>query len=449
MHFYINTLPPTAPILIPPPISIPLLQVSQDLVLPPLLTYSDDVLYNWAYLVPPTHLSQASSSNPASDPLFGPLPPIPTINNLKCLTLFTSTNDEAEFYLTSARIELAGVRALALMRATMDEAFVGDDLALRRIALYLRQMAIVLAEMTRILLKVREGCDPEYFYREIRPWFKGQDSMPGARTWVFEGIEDVEGLKAPTELSGPSAGQSALIHAIDIFLGVDHFAHHLRKENRSGVATPADSPSTPEHSPTPISPSSPAPSSPPSHASFLARMQLYMPRHHRAFLRHLAANPRPLRALVEQATEPVDGSETSRNADLLEGYNEAVRALKSFRDAHLRIVALYIVGPSRRVEAGMRAATSPAMSPSASSSTSSSSSADSLFHTSSSISSSISSSTSYSQSSVSVSSVSSAPALVPNEKDVLEKGTGGTLLMPFLKSVRDRTAEAEFVDRTR
>ena len=67
-------------------------------------------------------------------------------------------------------------------------------------------------------------------------------------------------------------------------------------------------------------------------------MQSYMPRHHRAFLRHLQANPRPLRTLVEQTD----------NDALREAYDAAVTALKEFRDEHVRIVALYIVIPARR-----------------------------------------------------------------------------------------------------
>ena len=66
-----------------------------------------------------------------------------------------------------------------------------------------------------------------------------------------------------------------------------------------------------------------------------------MPRHHRAFLRHLQANPRPLRALVEHADADAD-------AALRDAYDAAVTALKEFRDEHVRIVALYILGPSRR-----------------------------------------------------------------------------------------------------
>ena len=419
MHFYINTLPLTVPIRIPPPISIPLLQVSQELVLPPILTYSDDVLYNWAYLVPPnTHTSCLSHTaesdldlDPDSDPLFLPLPPIPTIDNLKCLTLFTSTNDESEFYLASARIELAGVRMLELMKATMDEIFVGDDLALRRIAQYLKEMAIALREMTRLLLNVREGCDPEFFYQQIRPWFKGEDSMPGGRKWIFEGIETVDGLKPPSELSGPSAGQSALIHAIDVFLGVDHHSSHSTRRD-TGDNPASQSPTKP----------------PPSHSALLTRMRLYMPRHHRAFLTHLSTNPRPLRALVEQVTSPSPNLNPNtelnppRNVDLLDGYNEAVRALREFRDAHLRIVATYIIGPSRRVGSNSK----PEMVWSVPTPN-------------------LSINTSGTTTIVPSLSASSPPAHDSQESS--EKGTGGTLLMPFLKGIRDRTAEAMFSDR--
>lgn len=363
MHFYINTLTPDEALIIPRPISIPLLCVSQYLALPPLLTYSDDVLYNWTYLRPPTPVPSVMG------PFEAPASPIPTIDNLKCQTLFTSTVDEQEFYLASARIELRGVEALELMRSTMDEAFVGDNLAIRRIASFLTRLAAVIRDMTVLLLAVRDGCDPEVFYNDIRPWFKGEDSKAGERKWIFEGIEDYPELKMPTELSGPSAGQSSIIHALDVFLGVDQYSH-------SHSASPSD-----------------------SRKSFLDRMQSYMPRHHRAFLDHLKANPRPLRSLVETASEqlqnPTGDVDLHPNEYLMAGYNAAVQALKEFRDAHLKIVALYIVGPARKVHSGERKTVK----------------------------------------------VPATTILESKERETI-KGTGGTDLMPFLKSVRDATASA-------
>lgn len=320
MHFYVHTTPLSSPtICIPPPITLPLLQVSAQLQLPPVLTYSDDVLYNWAHKLPPSP---------------SPVPRPPALDNIRCLTLFTGTRDEEEFYLASARIELRGVEALSLMSAIMDEVFAGDEIAVRRIATYLTKIADVTADLTKILGRVREGCNPDAFYNTIRPWFRGADSDTKKRKWIFEGIELDPELRYPSELSGPSAGQSALIHALDTFLGVDQYSHtNFMDKKLSSSSSNASQP--------PVRPAGTATlgSAPPTTAvPFLDRMQAYMPRHHRAFLRHLASNPRPLRLFVE----------SSGDEKLLAAYNVAVKALKEFRDEHVKIVALYIVIPSKK-----------------------------------------------------------------------------------------------------
>ncbi|KAI0351767.1 Indoleamine 2,3-dioxygenase [Trametes cingulata] len=338
MHFYVHTTPTyVREIHIPPPITVPHLQVCAQLQLPPVLTYSDDVLYNWAFKTPP-----------ASSVLFAPKQ---ELHNLRCLTLFTSTRDEEEFYLSSARIELRGVEALSVMRAIMDEAFVGDTIAIRRITAYLRALAGVIRDMRKLLADVREGCDPQVFYDEIRPWFKGADSDTSGRKWVFDGIDLDPTLEEPTELSGPSAGQSSLIHALDIFLGVDRYSHSNFSVGRGHDSSSSSHGSASGTSGPPAPPSTTALSSAPGppKVPFLTRMQSYMPRHHRAFLRHLQANPRPLRKLVEQSDDPT----------LRESYDEAVTALKEFRDEHVRIVALYILIPSRRAAGVLQAEGAP------------------------------------------------------------------------------------------
>ncbi|RPD59702.1 Indoleamine 2,3-dioxygenase [Lentinus tigrinus ALCF2SS1-6] len=333
MHFYVHTTPTTVRnIHIPPPITVPHLQVCVQLQLPPVLTYSDDVLYNWAFKTPP-----------ASRILFQPKA---ELHNLRCLTLFTGTRDEEEFYLSSARIELRGVEALSVMRAIMDEAFVGDQIAHRRITNYLHILAGVINDLKQLLASVRDGCDPTIFYNEIRPWFKGADSDTTGRKWIFDGIELDPTLQEPTELSGPSAGQSSLIHALDIFLGVDKYSHSNFHSHGavapSSSATATDAPAASSSSaPVPPATSNLSSAPPKPKVPFLTRMQSYMPRHHRAFLRHLQANPRPLRRIVEQQED---------NVELREAYDVAVTALKEFRDEHVRIVALYIVIPARRVE---------------------------------------------------------------------------------------------------
>ncbi|KAI0819269.1 Indoleamine 2,3-dioxygenase [Trametes gibbosa] len=323
MHFYVQTIPTSIrSIHIPPPVTIPHLQICTQLQLPPVLTYSDDVLYNWRFKTQP--------------PSTVPFVPKQQLNNLRCLTLFTGTRDEEEFYLSSARIELRGVEALSVMRAIMDEAFVGDSIAIRRITTYLWALADVIRDMEKLLAGVRDGCDPQVFYDKIRPWFKGADSDTSGRKWVFDGIDLDPTLKVPTELSGPSAGQSSLIHALDIFLGIDRYSHTNFSTGRlQKASSPHPTASSSLDAPTTAALSS-APG--PPKVPFLTRMQSYMPRHHRAFLLHLQANPRPLRELVAQ----------SDDAALRAAYDGAVTALKEFRDEHVRIVALYILIPSRR-----------------------------------------------------------------------------------------------------
>lgn len=346
MHFYIHTLPTSSPIRIPAPITVPLLQVSKQLQLPPVVTYSDDVLYNWKFI-----------DGKEKDEFGNDI--MPTISNIDSQTLFTSTRDEAEFYLTSARMELKGVEALELMRSMMDEIFVGDDIANKRITQYLNELSEVIEALGVLLMSVRDGCSPQIFYDEIRPWFRGEDSTAGQR-WEFEGLELDETLTRPTELSGASAGQSALVHTLDVFLGVDKYSHG---PSSSAVVPP---------------PSSSSKSQQPR-SSFLKRMQEYMPRHHRAFLNHLANSPRPLRdyILAHQHDEKI-----------MNAYNAAVQALKVFRDKHMIIVTLYIVGPARRAAAAATAAEK------------------------------------------------------KEEAATVLKGTGGTDLVKFLKSVRSQTQDA-------
>ena len=186
----------------------------------------------------------------------------------------------------------------------MDETFIGDATAVRRVTEYLNIFGDALCELKSLLLDVKKLCDPDVYYNEVRPWFRGEDSFDNQRKWVFEGVEEDPDLFPPMEVSGPSAGQSSIIHVFDIFLGVDHQA---------------------------TSPGQP---------SFMSRMQSYMPKNHRLFLDHLKSNPRPLRTFVMDKNDKA----------LALAFNRAVLALKEFRDAHMIIAALYILGPARRAE---------------------------------------------------------------------------------------------------
>ncbi|KAG8905913.1 hypothetical protein FRB99_007993 [Tulasnella sp. 403] len=295
MHFYVHSQPvlatpaPHPPFRIPPCLSIPLMELTRELRLPPILTYSDNVLYNWT--------------------LPDPLKPV-SQTNLAMHATFSLTQSERHFYITSARIELRGVEALDIMRNCMDEAFIGDDLSMGRIVDYLHRLAAVIDDLSAILMAVREECDPLVFYHDIRPWFRGWE--PGKREWFFEGVSQ-EDQEKWARVTGPSAGQSSLIHALDIFLGVDH-------TRRGPNASPHSDP------------------------TYLMQMEQYMPRHHRAFLQHLrSANQTHVRALIASALD--NASPFSQKLE--EAYDHAVMSLKKLRDGHIRIATLYIVNQAR------------------------------------------------------------------------------------------------------
>src|ERR1700756_3562363 len=84
LHFYIHTHPPArsneaSDIIIPAPLTLPLLRVSTQLQLPPVVSYADSVLYNWDFACPPLSPNE-----------------IPITSNLRCQTLFTQTMTESE-----------------------------------------------------------------------------------------------------------------------------------------------------------------------------------------------------------------------------------------------------------------------------------------------------------------------------------------------------------------
>ncbi|KAG0145109.1 hypothetical protein CROQUDRAFT_671939 [Cronartium quercuum f. sp. fusiforme G11] len=263
--------------MVPRALAIPLCEVSQILNIPPILTYADTVLYNWKLKNPKLGF---------------------TLDNVEIPSTFTRTASEAHFFKTSLLIEAIGPICLGLMRSSLDEAFMGDELSIRRISDHLSGLVVAIQRMTSVLTDVRTACDPITFYWEIRPWLNGG-------RWVMEGVPAEPGPWQVNDFGGPSAGQSTLIHSIDVFLGVDHAP-------RSGEVSNED--------------------------QFMNRMSIYMPHHHRLFLRTLATNSQQIRSLVLSA---------GPKSVIAERYNNAISALKDLRNAHGRIALLYIVSQSR------------------------------------------------------------------------------------------------------
>ncbi|EIN09085.1 Indoleamine 2,3-dioxygenase [Punctularia strigosozonata HHB-11173 SS5] len=281
MHFYVHSADPSAAPVVPRSIAVPLVSISNALGTAPVLTYADTVLWN-------------------ARPIDADLPL--SCDNIEFEHLFSGTPDEHAFYMASARVELLGVHALHIIHRHhhLLASSSPSSSSSSSLASDLEQLVSVIDALSDAIAAVRSECDPHVFYHAIRPWFCGSDAR-GPGGWALEGAPEAR------LLSGPSGGQSALVHALDAFLDVDHAL--ARSAGRA-----------------------PAPSAANARADlgFMARMRLYMPARHRAYL--------------QEAVEPVrerarrEGGEEAREA-----YNAAVGALRRLRDGHIRVACLYIV----------------------------------------------------------------------------------------------------------
>ncbi|CUA76011.1 indoleamine 2,3-dioxygenase [Rhizoctonia solani] len=349
-QFYVQSLPARkdtsdrSPIVIPAPVAIPFVGVSRQLDIAPIVTYADTVLWNWELIDP-------------SQPM--------TMSNIRIKDLFTRDPQEEHFFLTSARIEIRGLEAMDIMAKCSSQIKDGN------------MLAHVIDDITAILDAVREGCDPMFFYFTFRPWIRGADQGADSPMWFYEGV-DGQGLAM--QCSGPSAGQSALMHAFDVFLDVVHpnsrasrgcsfavnlpdtppaspgmhgkdvddisqcpfaskmsvldpaYNPHVRSSQRqsaTGLDTPPLTPLESEvQTMIPANLGIPTHAQEPIDTSFIGRMRKYMPGGHQLFLDHLRSlefGP-TVRALTQDTPH------------LAQSYNAALQALSRFRDAHIRVV---------------------------------------------------------------------------------------------------------------
>jgi indoleamine 2,3-dioxygenase len=291
VSFYVHSIPAVDnanPILVPESIAVPLVAVSRCLGIAPVLTFADTVLWNWEPIDP---------TQPAS------------IDNMQFVNLFSGTEDEQNFYIASAKAELRGVEMLRIFDDINALPNLTDLTAISKVSRELTRLAGVIEDIKEIIQGVRPTCDPHIFYWDVRPWFEGSDAKgPEAPGWRYEGVENSDEL----DLSGPSAGQSSVMHAVDIFLDIDHKLRHKR------------------HPP-------PSPSNKRADHGFMERMRRYMPGKHQEYLAYLGTKSVRKLAL--------------RNAALREPYDAAVLALKKLRDEHFKIACLYIVSMSRSTSA--------------------------------------------------------------------------------------------------
>ncbi|KAL1757496.1 Indoleamine 2,3-dioxygenase [Schizophyllum commune] len=292
LHYYAHSIPDDdmdkcSPIHIPKSLAKPLVAVSRALRIAPVLTYADTIIWNLELINPD-----------------GPTTP----DNLQNETLYSETEDESAFYMSQVNCELRGAELLTCMQElsqmTAEDAKNPDNLPC--ISCMLTRLKLVIEDLDKLIKGVRPHCDPHLFYWKIRPWFIGSTKE---HPWIFEGEEP------GSDLLGPSGGQSTLMHAIDVWLDVDHMLRYKRVPEPCDANKRAD-------------------------LGFMRRMWRYMPGVHRDFLEYLEVAPVRLRNLAKEVPA------------LREPYDAAVMAMKRLRDAHIGIAVLYVVSAAKELPPG-------------------------------------------------------------------------------------------------
>ncbi|KAK4693934.1 indoleamine 2,3-dioxygenase, partial [Lecanoromycetidae sp. Uapishka_2] len=288
---------------VPPPVSIPFIQICKHLDLPTVATYAGVCLWNWK-------------------PIFHE--PIDNLENLSTLATFTGSLDESWFYLVSVAIEARGGPTIPLMLDAMRAARRNDY---TRVTACLRTFAERLDELGTLLQRMYENCDPHVFYHRIRPFLAGSKNMADAGLPNGVVFDTGAGDEIYCQYGGGSNAQSSLIQFFDIALGVEHRPTGSKKPSDSSTESESDGPTA----------------RPPRH-NFIHEMRSYMPGLHRQFL-HDVTSAANIREYVESH---------SSNRSLSVAFDACLAMLRSLRDKHIQLVSRYIIVKSRETRSHSR-----------------------------------------------------------------------------------------------
>lgn len=248
---------------IPACIAQPLCSVARKLDRPPIVHYASMALNNWRLV------------NPAR-PLCA--------DNARMQVQFLGGVDEDWFFMASLGVELTGAPLLPLVHAACEASLNADD---SELAGLLEGLAARMPAVRDSLARVREWCDPHAYYLRVRPFLSGWPA-PGV---VYAGVTET-----PLRFVGGSAGQSALIQALDAVLGIDH-------ANSTAGA-------------------------------YLRNIRRYMPVGHRAFVEDT------------ERTSRVRGRALRGSVAVREAYNAVLDQIHQFRLMHVELAHDYIAKPS-------------------------------------------------------------------------------------------------------
>lgn len=245
--------------------------------------------------------------------------------NLSTNVSFTGLTDESWFFSISTAIEGLGAQ---LLHDTMP--FVDDmqQLSLAEVLGCAKILTGHVRAMQAMLLRMREGCDPQIFYWKLRPLLAGSANMKSSglpHGIVYEQEDDTQHYQT---FSGGSNAQSSLLQYIDALIGRDdrnspsgefmHVSRHFARAHKK-ASTVAQL------------------------MSMTQAMLRYMPPPHQAFLHRIRSGHSLLDACHRLGEAcPTDG------AAAMQAVLESRRAMHELRSQHIRIVVQYIIIPQGR-----------------------------------------------------------------------------------------------------
>ncbi len=255
---------------IPRAIAVPWWEVSRRLGRPPVLSYASYALDNWRRLDP-----------------HGPV----GLGNLVLLQNFLGGADEEWFVAVHVEVEAAAGPAIRCLAPLLDAAARGQVSSTLR---HLTTIAVRIEEMSRVLRRMPEFCDPYIYFHRVRPYIHGWRDHPGLPGGVmYEGVAAYQG--APQRFRGETGAQSSVVPALDLALGIEHAPGPLRH--------------------------------------YLDQMREYMPPEHRRFLLQIELRDAARRSLRELARE---------SREVGQSYEECIAQLWKFRATHLELAMRYV-----------------------------------------------------------------------------------------------------------
>lgn len=268
----------TKPIVhLPAIIAKPLYALSKDRQRFPTMTYNDYVLNNWTKLDPNGGI---------------------TLDNIKPIITMTGKDDEVWFIMIHVAIEAAAAPAItAAMKLFYESRKPTPNVFVLLDAL--QAISASIESTIAIMHRMQERCDPDIFWKELRPYLNGWEKTkpadcedPGVR---FEGVGTKD--KKPFAYTGASGAQSSIVPTLDAVLGVKHEIDGMFQH--------------------------------------LLKFKEFMPITHQALIATLAAFTN-----VESVVARLD------NPLLTKAYETTVATVKHMRGAHLALVHAYIYKPA-------------------------------------------------------------------------------------------------------